>query len=114
MGQRFLRVSFSAAGVLLKKSTDASDHYLVFADVLVPNSVVLLPALTGWSSWLLVLSLVAAATPVLAVRARRAVARGRPACQIAQRDKAPRIPSETSEAIWARTRGSDSPPGDAR
>jgi len=49
-------------------STDASDHYLVFADLLVPDSAVMLPALAEWSSWLLFASLSALARLVLTAR----------------------------------------------
>lgn len=50
-------------------STDASDHYLVFADLVLPSPVVVLPALTGWNSGLLFVLLLAAARRVLAARA---------------------------------------------
>lgn len=42
-------------------SLDASDHFLVFADLSLPSGVVLLPALTGWGLAALLVSLVAAA-----------------------------------------------------
>lgn len=51
-------------------STDASDHFLVFADLSLPADVVLLPAVTGWGLPLLVVLLAVASWSALRGRAR--------------------------------------------
>ena len=61
-------------------STAASDHFLVFADLIVPSAVARVPALSGWGLCLLVASLASVPGGVLWADGPASVLRRRPAC----------------------------------